>query len=241
LILINVLRGLSEIVTVISKNGEVIAKVHRELICAQSDFMAGLLAIQASITAKQADKNAPELKLTLPFDEVPLDEEVVAKSLIYWFYRQRIYIPNAVRETTRDSMGSYGLLCKLWVLAEKFQMKSLGNDVVDGIWDLYLVNEYLPYSIIEFVYTQTSEPLSAIRRLLVTIMKLGLDTPQLDELKDFLPKQFFVDLTEKQFDMLDRNYSKTMHKEFCKRFHEHDFVEEEGKQLSECVGIKTCD
>jgi hypothetical protein len=187
-------RGLGEIVTVISKNEEVIAKVHKDLICAQSDFMAGLFVNQASMAVQQAEKNPPELTLTLPFDEVPSDEEVIAKSLVYWFYYKKIRVPNAVRKTKLDSMGSFGLLCKLWVVAEKFQLRSLEDDIVDGIWDLYQVNDYLPFSIIEFVYKQTSTPLSAIRRLLVTIMKLGLSQPRLDEVKGLLPEEFFVDL-----------------------------------------------
>ncbi len=225
----------------VSKDGEALAKVHKELICAQSDYMAGLLVIQASMMANQADENAQELTLILPFDEVPFDEEVVAKTLVYWFYRQHIHIPHKVREMSLDSLfGSYALLCKLWILAEKCHMKSLENDIVDGIWDLYLIHEYLPYSMVEFVYKQTSKQLSAIRRLLVTIMEFSLSARELDELQYLLPKDFFVDLSRKQFDKPDEKYSKTMMRDFCKRFHEHDYVEE-GEQFSECVGIKACD
>jgi hypothetical protein len=131
-------------------------------------------------------------------------------------------------------------LTKLWILADKYQMKSLANDVVDGVWDLYLANEYLPYSIIEFVYENTSTPLSAIRKLLVTIMEFGLSTRDLDDLRGLLPEDFFFDLCRKMFDEPDEKYSKTMRKDFCKRFHEHDYMEED-EQFSECVGIKACD
>lgn len=219
--LIIVSRGLGETVTVISKDGRAMAIVHKELLIAQSDYLA---------------EHLEELTLTLPFDE-----EVVATSFGYWLYRQRIHIPNAVRETSLDSLtGSYGLLSKLWVLADKYQMKCLANDVVDGVWDLYLANEYLPYSIIEFVYENTSTPLSAIRRLLVTIMEFGLSTRDLDDLRELVPPDFFFDLFRKMFDEPDDKYSKTMRKDFCKRFHEHDYIEE-GEQFNECVEIKACD
>lgn len=214
-------RGLSETVTVISKDGKALAVVHKELLSAQSDYLA---------------EHLQELTLALPFDE-----EVVVKSFVYWLYRQRIHIPNAVREISLDSLrGSYGLLSKLWVIADQYQMKSLANDVVDGVWDLYLANEYLPYSTIEFVYQNTSTPLSAFRRLLVTIMEFGMSTREIDHLREVLPADFFVDLCRKTFDEPDEKYSMTMRKDFCKRFHEHDYMEE-GEQFSECAEIKACD
>jgi hypothetical protein len=214
-------RGLGETVTVLSKDGKALAVVHKELLGAQSDYLA---------------EHLQALTLALPFDE-----EVVAKSFVYWLYRQRIHIPHAVRDTSLDSLtGSYGLLSKLWVLADKYHMKSLANDVVDGVWDLYLANEYLPYSAIEFIYQNTSTPLSAIRRLLVTIMEFCMSTRDIDHLREVLPGDFFVDLLRKKFDEPDEKYSMAMRKDFCKRFHEHDYMEE-GEQFSECVGVKACD
>ena len=82
--LIIVSRGLGETVTVISKDGRAMAIVHKELLIAQSDYLA---------------EHLQELTLTLPFDE-----EVVATSFGYWLYRKRIHIPNAVRETSNRSI-----------------------------------------------------------------------------------------------------------------------------------------
>jgi hypothetical protein len=104
---------------------------------------------------------------------------------------------------------------------------------------LYLTSEYLPYSIIEFLYQNTSAPLSAVRRLLVTIMEFGISTRDIDHLGELLPNDFFIDLYQKKFDMPDEKYSIEMRKDFCKRFHEHDYIEE-GEQFGECVGIKAC-
>jgi hypothetical protein len=114
--LIIVSRGLNDTASVISKDGKTMAVVHKEPLGAESDYLAEQLQ---------------ESTLALPFDE-----EVMAKSFVYWLCRHSIHIPNAVRETSLDSlMGSYGLLSKLWVIADQYQMKSLANDVVDDVWD----------------------------------------------------------------------------------------------------------
>jgi len=195
--LIIVSRGLNDTVIEISKSGKAMALVHKELLGAESDYLA---------------EQFQESRLALPFGK-----EVVAKSFVYWLHYHRIHIPDAVCETSLDS------LIGLWVIADQCQMKSLANGVVDGVWELYLVSEY---AIIEFLYQSTSTPLSAIRRLLVTIMEFGMSTRDIDHLQELLPNDFIIDLCRKKFDMPDEKYSMTMRKDFCKRFYEHDYIEE---------------
>lgn len=213
------------------------AIVHKEALCAQSDYLAGLLVIQASLqTVQQTDEDTQKLSLTLP-----IDEEEVAKSFVYWLYYQRIYIPKDIRGASLDSLkGSYGLLTKLWVLAETYQMKSLENDVVDSVWNLYLAEGVISYSIIDFVYKNTSRPLSAMRRLLVTILEFELSIQDLDHLQGLLQADFLFDLCRKQLEAPDTKFGMTLGKDFCKIFHEHDY-KEEGEKFSECIGIKASD
>jgi hypothetical protein len=91
---------------------------------------------------------------------LPVDDSEVAKFFVYWLYRQRIYVSKEIRGHSIDSLaGSYGLWSKLWVVAEILQMKALGNDVVDGIWDLYLVNVPMSIAIVDFVYKYTTRRL----------------------------------------------------------------------------------
>jgi hypothetical protein len=135
--------------------------------------------------------------------------------------------------------GSFGLLSKLWVVAEKLQMKALENDVVDGIWGLYLINGPMSIAIVDFVYKHTTRRLSAIRRLFVTIWEFELTPQDLDQFDDRLPPHFLLHLCRKCLGEPDTKYSMKMQKDFCKIFHEHDFPEEV-EQMSECTEIKSC-
>lgn len=234
--LIIVPRALSEIVNVVSTDGDVLAKVHKQLLCAESGYLLGLLNNQATGTAQHTGSTAPVLSLTLPFHGMQLEEEAVAKSLVYWLYYHQIRIPKAIRDKSNDLDNSYGFLCKLWLVSENWQLKSFGNNVVDCIYGMFQVNGYLPYSVINFVYDQTSEPLSAIRKLFVTIL-FGLSFDALTGLGNELPDEFIADLDHWQILYPNEVFSETMLELFCERFHEHDLVA--GEQFSPCIHLKT--
>jgi hypothetical protein len=221
---------MDEIIAVTSKDGKVFARVNKEPLHSKSMCIAGLLVVQ------HADEDVIVLEMNLPFDEMPLDVEMVAKSLVYWLYCECIRVPDEVSGTSDDMMGSYGFLCKLWVIAEKWQLQALGNDVIDAIIDLYLVNEYFPYSIIEFVYRETSKKRSGIRRLFVSIVEIGLSTHEPHGLENVMPTGFIDDLNRTMSEEQDNAYSGLIDKvKVCQFFHEHDM---DGELYLDCVGTR---
>jgi hypothetical protein len=126
--------------------------------------------------------------------KLPNDHPEVIKAFLYLGYRNSIFISTDVTLSGVDSLpGPFGLLAKLLVLGDVYYIKSLQNDVIDAMITCF--NQFtLPFDIIPFVYENTSESSSPIRRLLVKYAERRFKAHEIDceELK--LPAEFLSDM-----------------------------------------------
>ena len=107
-------------------------------------------------------KEASERSMTLPDD----DKDLVG-SMIQWLYTQKLHLTMPVSMET--SNVCYMKLAKLNALAEKYDIRSLKNDIIDKIFDLGPSSKDLKPPQIpptKYVYDTTSER-SSFRKLLV--------------------------------------------------------------------------
>ena len=107
-------------------------------------------------------KEASERSMTLPDDEKDF-----FGSMIQWLYTQKLHLTMPVSLET--SNVCYMKLAKLNALAEKYDIRSLKNDIIDKLFDLGPTpKKFKPPQIppTRYVYDTTSER-SSFRKLLV--------------------------------------------------------------------------
>jgi hypothetical protein len=209
---------MEEVITLIIGEGEGQAKltVHKDVLCSASPFFQA---------ACKPEWMKPEDKvITLPED----DPEAV-KALVHWMYYNEICVDEEKAifndaETKEEVMrGAWGLFVMLFVLGEKYQMPRLRNDAIDAIITHRKSCE-LKLGVISYAYENTTSSDSALRRLLVRIVRLDKDHGELMESKTDLCQEFLFELAIAFFKVIKRGLKMPSHVDstFCKSFHKHE-------------------
>ena len=128
--------------------------VHRSLLCEASPvFKAAFLG-----GADYAETTAQEMTLSGP--EITIE---ATEMLVQWLYTKR-YELKPIRED--DTQGRYMQLAALFVLAEKYIIVDLKNNIVDKLFELQATNFQPPQMAVAiFIYDNT--PISSPFRLLL--------------------------------------------------------------------------
>jgi hypothetical protein len=221
---------------------------HKDILCIQSGFFAAAFKTEWMTAEDQP------LRLT---EEDP----EIFKAFFYWIYRNRIIIPETVYDKGARSIdGPYGLLAKLWILGDMYQIKSLQNDAIDGFIRYHQDNTGLPAEVISFVYENTFQPSCGIRKLLVCIAEYHYEAEDMDPEKTYFPPEFLLDMVRRGLEYryaschprgLDKYTvcrrdlmeafacQKWLDDNVCIEYHEHDHGDGEKEKL--CPSIKAPD
>lgn len=105
--------------------------------------------------------------------ELPDDDPEVVQVILYWVYHNEICLRQGLLR--REDNGSptpnmkmaWGMLVKVYILAENYQMRRLRNNAIDAM--LLLEGDWDPYDVdmISYVYEHTSRADCPLRRLMV--------------------------------------------------------------------------
>ncbi|KAL3457297.1 hypothetical protein BJX64DRAFT_20384 [Aspergillus heterothallicus] len=153
--------------------------VHVELLCDKSPFFNNLYRDRTVSTI-------PEVPISLP----DADPDVFAE-IISWMYQGQLN-----NELSYQSRLTF--LFELWVLAEKFEIPALQNQVITFCKTRVetKTNTALPtIQTIEYAYTKT-KPFSPLRRFLVDVWIWRGTAVAFAKRKDDLPRAFVEDLCE---------------------------------------------
>jgi len=154
--------------------------------------------------ANTGESNSSTSKRLFEFDEggwhytTPDDSPQLIQITINWMYQNEISIPESMVPDRRcdryDKNSGPGLLVKLYVIGQKYQMPTLRNDVLDAtsIWmnnmDYGMTVEALAYA-----WENTAEG-SPLRTPLLNIVKDYFNSDVLEELREHLKAEFWSDL-----------------------------------------------
>ena len=192
--------------------------IHKDVLCSASPFFAA--------ACKPEWMSADDREIKLPDD----DPETI-QAMVYWIYYDRICILESIDErrfdygTTTEAamMTRWGLVAKLYVCGDKYQMPSLQNDAVDAMIDhAEDTGEFRCPAIIPWVYENTPSE-ARIRGLLVLFVKCGYTCSEMTISKQYLCSEFLYDLSFSFFGTVDRVDSDGfgLFPDHCLRFHNH--------------------
>ncbi|KAK0119953.1 hypothetical protein ONS95_011377 [Cadophora gregata] len=192
--------------------------VHKTVLCPSSPFFESAY--------KPEWMTAEERVIRLPNDD-----PIAVRAMVYWMYHNIICISGEMDEleignTEEDAMKSaYGLLAKLYILGEKFQMPRLRNDAIDAILYRYESTGSFDIGINSYVYANTSGD-SPLRKLLVHIALDNYNKPQIGSFKEMLCGELIFDLAKVPFsEEMEVEKARTGYgypiDDFCNKFHVH--------------------
>ncbi|KAE9373267.1 hypothetical protein N431DRAFT_337511 [Stipitochalara longipes BDJ] len=212
-------RSLEEFVTLEVGEGDEQVKisVHQNILCAASPFF------EAACKPEWMKSEGRVIKL-------PEDDPEAIRGFVYWAYYDEISIAKELPVSQRsDNMENamqtvFGLLAKLYLLGEKYQIPRLKNDAIDATM-LYNPNSWLPIATVLHIYENTL-PESPFRKLMLDIVLYDYEADQIEECAEMMCRDFLVDLAislskkDSIFDEYGRA-EKMPTPEFCKRYHTH--------------------
>jgi hypothetical protein len=177
-------------------------------------------------------------------------------------YRKQLCLPASYFNTDPVSINSSlntppGLLAKLYILAERYQIHPLQNDIIDALilWlDDYNLSLRIPASVIQYVWSNTFSEDCKLRQFLLEYVKAEFTFQDLRSIgvkeevqeKDFwygLAREFALtldwlrDAVDEGMggDMVEQMVVNDLRSDVCERWHKHTH-EEEGQ----CDGLKSC-
>jgi hypothetical protein len=158
--------------------------------------------------------------------KLPKDDPTAIQALVFWMYHDKIYLSNGkiegelyINDSEEEAMkGDFGLLSRLYILGDKYQMSRLRNDVIDAI--LLLKNvELPPMAVISHIFNNTTIS-DSLRRILVGIVHELLSIKsQIKNCKDVISHDFLFNLMVSTFDLPAT--TTPISRDFCSRFHIH--------------------
>ncbi|KAN0098735.1 hypothetical protein V8E51_014398 [Hyaloscypha variabilis] len=168
-----------------------------------------------AVHTPELDPNAPFSKTAHLFDAnsrtiillVSKEETKLAiHQTILWMYRHDLCFPasfNTASVSINDSLDTApGLLARLFVLAEKYQITRLQNDIIDAflVWlDDFSLNHMIPASVIQYVWTNTISEDCLLRKFLVDYANAHYEIWDMKAVKDLIEeKEFWHQLSRKQ-------------------------------------------
>jgi BTB/POZ domain len=163
--------------------------VHQNILSAASPFF------EAACTPKWMKSEDRVIKL-------PEDDPDAIRVFIYWAYHDNISVSKGLPDsTTNDSVEeasktAFGLFAKLYILAEKYQILRLMNDVVDATIS-NVKEQHLPMATVSYIYENTLPGLPGLpfRRLMLDIVLQDYSATCIEESAHLMCRDFLVDLS----------------------------------------------
>ncbi|KAL3417579.1 BTB/POZ domain-containing protein [Phlyctema vagabunda] len=135
-------------------------KVHKEILCASSPVLA---------SACKPEWKSDDNEIHLPED----DPDAIWVTL-HWIYSRILYLPRKIFKEVTVSSGlesGPGLLVKIYVLAEKYQICDLVNTVITCLAKLNTAYENISAAVIGYAYKNTHGSSSEnLRKLLLDLV-----------------------------------------------------------------------
>jgi hypothetical protein len=213
--------------------------VHKKILCAYSPFFEA---------ACKPEWMKPEDRVI----KLPEDDPETIKAVVYWMYNNDICIPKSkvkvLQSWKEDGMQTaWGLLVKLFIAGDKFQIPRLKNGTISALVSLWQMGEssLTPTNIVRFAFDHTSDE-SPLRKALIMMLLYefdGKNAGNLEELRSELSAEALFELVLK----LQTYVSKlTEDSEFealdspavglCEKFHDHTNDSETSRK--KCPGLK---
>jgi hypothetical protein len=208
----------SEIATLIVGADKVPFNAHKRMLCDASPFF------QAGCKPEWLKDNI----ITLPDDSPE-----AAQVMLYWIYHHKLGVPKRLFHGPKsldigDGLETApGLLVKVFILREKYQMPKLRNDSLDTFryWcGEHEENAKVPGKVIKYAFDNIPDTShSKLCRLLLIIASSSFSSSDFTLLKDALSFEFFFQLTsllseliqnEAEIDLIDPGV-------WCPMFHTH--------------------
>jgi len=131
---------------------------------------------------------------------LPDDDPVAVKSMLYWLYHKRLGVPeemfhkDAVVHVHHGMKSAPGLLAKIYVMADKFQMPALMNDTVNALmyWHLeHIESSKLPAIVVKYIFqVLPHSESSAFTYFAHYLVGLQYDALDFNIAKPYLPFEF---------------------------------------------------
>jgi hypothetical protein len=170
-------RSFGEIVTLIVGKSATKLMAHKKMLCAASPFFEA--------ACKHEWQNADACVIALP----EADPEVV-KMLLSWVYEDDICVATHHFFCDIEHLdNASGLLLKLYILGDKFQMPALQNDVIDALNDEVLKREGYGWQFMNYAFKETSET-DPLRLFLVYFAICEWSADKLQSYKSHLCPEF---------------------------------------------------
>ncbi|CAG8953765.1 hypothetical protein HYFRA_00006656 [Hymenoscyphus fraxineus] len=157
--------------------------VHKKKICEHSQFFS---------SACKPQWMKPEDQCI----ELPQEDPEIIRAMVYWVYEQKICvhrksIEHGLTSNTVDNDNimntAWGLFLKLYLIAEKFQISELKDDALEAFVDHWCdghMDEEVPWRsrletlkismcVATYVYNNTAEAASPLRRMLIQLIIAG--------------------------------------------------------------------
>jgi hypothetical protein len=213
--------------------------VHKKTLCDASPFFKAHC---------KPDWMKPDDKII----KLPEDNAEVVRMMIFWIYHNQICISEIKYDelntwcTCEEALDSpWGLFTQLYVIAQKYQMAQLQNDVIDALLDLGAKWVLAP-GIISWVYENTAKG-DNLRKLIFRIAREDLTRSDLASFCDNLCQQFLFDMTyaaaqSDSHGKLEDNDKlcsiENPQEEFCAEYHHHDVGHDVGHGGKKCKKVK---
>jgi len=224
------IRSLDEMITLVvgENDKKATITIHKKVLCAYSPFFEA---------ACKPEWMKPEEKVI----NLPEDNPEAIKAMVYWMYYNRICIPKSQvqmafeleSESPEGLFTAWGLLVRLYILGDKYQMPRLKNDSIDALIRIWKGVSWTKIDVVTFAFNNTATS-SSLRSVLISMLRWDyLDHGDCDEFENF---DFNSDGIEEvllalviEMDRYPyRNGSSTKRSErqqdprdnFCKKYHE---------------------
>lgn len=210
----NLRRCLGEVITLLvgrdpgKKDSKFI--VHKEILCAASPFFEAACKLEWQRVEKDIIR-------------LPEDDPEVIKAFIHWIYfNGDIQLPLESRDRRNPIDRPEGLLVKLYILGDKYQMPRLRNQAVDAL-DRYHEANLVGFSLKVLDYaSKNAAKHSALRTFLAVTAIATWDWDQFDELNEKLYPEFIHDVAIHLMRSRDEGLPSRVRESFCERYHTHE-------------------
>ncbi|KAI9650931.1 hypothetical protein NHQ30_000966 [Ciborinia camelliae] len=214
------MRCLNEVVTLLvgddpeSKDSRFV--VHKDILCAASPFFEA---------ACKQERQSTEKDIIL----LPEDEPEVIRAFVNWVYfNSNIYLSEKDSATKTPIDRPDGILVKLYVLGDKYQMPRLRNQAVDALSSYFEGNHGYDLEVLDYACKNTAKH-SALRNFLAINAIGNLCNGELYDLDEKMYPELIHDMAIQLMKDRDENlYFKPLNekkiapKSFCEKYHTHE-------------------
>jgi len=213
--------GFDDLITLKVGQEKKVFTVHKRILCDSSPFFESACKPEWMISDER-------------IIELPEDDPVAIDHMLYWMYFDQVSIPkrhmssNQGVDSGMDSAA--GLIAKMYVLGQKYQIPRLRNEIVDACYEWMDDPKKMPTTVLNYVWENTP-PESPLRILLlgriVECYPHDMLTQAANKLAPELVKDLMIQFClEKECHAEsgceDVSIGYNMHADYCYRYHVHD-------------------